>query len=76
MAEPLRLASSLVALAKFAFPSSMMLYKTLQSFQSHPKRVRDLTEELESFNEVLGRLGETVIVATDLDLSALEIPLW
>lgn len=76
MTEPLELASGLAALAKFAFQSCMTLYKTLQRFQSHPKRVRDLMEELESFNKVLGRLGETVSVATELDLSALKLPLW
>ncbi|KAJ5194660.1 uncharacterized protein N7498_008098 [Penicillium cinerascens] len=76
MAEPIELVSGIAALATFASQSSMTLYKTVQSFQFHPKRVRDLTEELESFNKVLRRLEETVGVATDLDLSALELPLW
>jgi Fungal N-terminal domain of STAND proteins len=75
MAEPISLASGLLALATFAFQSSITLYKTVQSFQSHTKRVRDLIEELEALSGVLGPLAETVIATTDVDLSALDLPL-
>lgn len=75
MAEPISLASGLLALANFAFHSSITLYNTIQSFQSHPKRVRDLTEELEALSGVLGPLSETVGAATDVDLSTLDLPL-
>jgi hypothetical protein len=75
MAEPIGLASGLLTLATFAFHSSITLYNTVQSFQSHPKRVRDLIEELEALSGVLGPLTETISATTDADLSALDLPL-
>ena len=75
MAEPIGLASGLLALATFAFQSSIALCNTVQSFQSHPKRVRDLIEELEALDGVLGPLTEIVSATTDVDLSALDLPL-
>jgi hypothetical protein len=75
MAEPISLASGLLALTTFALQSSIALYKTVQSFQSHPQRVRDLTEELEALTGVLGPLTETISATTDVDLSALDLPL-
>ena len=75
MAEGIGLASGLLALASFAFKSSITLYETVQSFQFHPKRVRDLKEQLEALSEVLSSLTETVGATTDVDLSALDLPL-
>lgn len=75
MAEPVGLASGLLTLAIFAFQSSVTLYNTIKDFQSHPKRVRDLLEELEALSGVLGPLLETVESTTEVDLSPLELPL-
>jgi hypothetical protein len=75
MAEAIGVASGLLALTAFAFKSSVTLYQTLQSFQFHPKQLRDLNEELEALSGVLGSLTETVSATTDVDLSALELPL-
>ena len=75
MAEPIGLASGLLTLAAFAFKSSVTLFQTVQSFQFHPKRVRDLKDELEALTAVLGSLTETVGAQTDMDLSALDLPL-
>ena len=75
MAEPIGLASGLLALATFAFQSSITLYETVQSFQVHPKRVRDLKEELEALSGVLDALTKTVGATTNVDLSALHLPL-
>ena len=75
MAEPIGLASGLLTLATFAFRSSVALYETVKSFHSHPKRVRDLIEELDALSGVLGPLNDLVNAATDIDLSALELPL-
>ena len=75
MAEPIGLASGLVALVTVAFKSSIALYNTIQSFRFQPKRVRDLMGELEALHVVLQMLTETLSRATDTDLSALEIPL-
>lgn len=74
MAEPIGVASGLVALATLAFKASVALYTTVSSFNSHQQRVRDLAEEASALSGVLGSLTET-ISASDLDLSALEIPL-
>ncbi|MCJ1472221.1 hypothetical protein MMC13_000868 [Lambiella insularis] len=75
MAESIGLASGLLALATFAFQSSITLHNTVQSFLSHPKRVRDLIEELEALKGVLGPLTETISSTTEVDLSALDLPL-
>jgi hypothetical protein len=75
MAESIGLASGLVALATFAFQSSVALYETVNSYHSHQQRIRDLAEETSALSGVLGSLTETISASTDLDLSALEIPL-
>lgn len=75
MAEPIGLASGLVALATFAFQASVALYTTVNSYNSHQQRVRDLAEEASALSGVLGSLTETISASADLDLSALEIPL-
>ncbi|OQE13512.1 hypothetical protein PENFLA_c047G01560 [Penicillium flavigenum] len=75
MAEPIGLASGLLALATFAFQCSVSLYETVNSFRSHPKRVRDLLEELEALSAVLGPLADFVKATADIDLSALDLPL-
>ncbi|EDN02614.1 predicted protein [Histoplasma mississippiense (nom. inval.)] len=73
MAEPISLASGLLTLTAFAFKSSITLYETIKRFQSHPKTVRDLLEELEELGEVLSPLTDTV--NANVDLSALKLPL-
>lgn len=75
MAEPIGLASGLVALATFVLHSSVALYETVNSFNSHQQRVRDLAEETGALSGVLGSLTETISASTDLDFSTLEIPL-
>ena len=75
MAEPISLASGLLALATFAFKSSVTLYKTVQTFQSHPKHVRDLQEELEALSGVLQSLTQTVNSINDVEFPALDLPL-
>lgn len=75
MSEPISLAAGLLGLATFAFQSSITLYDTVKSFHCHPKRVRDLIEELEALSGVLGPLTETVSATADVDLSALDLPL-
>ncbi|KAJ5884870.1 hypothetical protein N7495_009380 [Penicillium taxi] len=75
MVEPIGLASGVVALTTFAFQSSIALYKTIKSYQSVPKRVRDLVEELETLKEVLGGLGETIRISSAATFAGLEHPL-
>jgi hypothetical protein len=75
MAEPIGLFSGLLTLATFAFQASTTLYNTVKSFQSHSTYVRDLLLELEALSGVLRSLTETVSATTDVDLSALDLPL-
>jgi hypothetical protein len=75
MTEAIGAASGLLALSTFAFESSITLMKTIQSFQNHSTRVRNLKEELEALTAVLGPLTETVGASTKADLSALSLPL-
>ncbi|KAK6844043.1 hypothetical protein PG987_004903 [Apiospora arundinis] len=73
MAETIGLASGLLALATFALKSSVALSTTIRDYQHHPKRVRELIEELDALSDVLRLLTDTT--ATDIDLSFLAIPL-
>ncbi|BAE65485.1 unnamed protein product [Aspergillus oryzae RIB40] len=75
MAEPIGLASSLPALATFAFKASLSLYETVNIFRSHTERVRDLIDELESLSGVLAPLQELLDTTTDENLSIFELPL-
>lgn len=75
MAEPISLASGLLTLATFALQSSTTLIKTVQSFEYHPKSVRDLKDVLEALSAALGSLVETFGATTDKTLSALDLPL-
>ena len=75
MAEPIGIASGVLAFAAAAFQASIALCNTIKSFQNHNSRVRDLTNEVEALSAVLGALNETLRDATDLDLSSLDIPL-
>ena len=75
MAEPISLASGLLALATFALQSSVTLYNTIRSFKSHHTRVRDLVEELQGLSEVLNPLSETIRATTEIDFSPLDLPL-
>ena len=75
MAEVIGIVSGVAGLSTFAFQASTGLYEIITSFQSHQQRVVDLQEENSALNGVLGSLNRTIASATDLDLSALEIPL-
>jgi hypothetical protein len=75
MADPISLASGLLTLVIFAHKSCLTLHSTIQSFKSHPKRVRDLVHELETLSSVLESLTDTIKSETGVDLSALDLPL-
>jgi hypothetical protein len=74
MADPISLASGLLALVIFAHKSCLTLHKTIQSIKSHPKRVRDLVDELEALIGVLQSLADTMKSDTDANLPALDLP--
>jgi hypothetical protein len=75
MADPISLASGLLALAIFTHKSCFTLYTTIQSFRTQPKRVRDLLEELNALISVLESLDDTMRSNENVDLSALGLPL-
>ncbi|KAL4781665.1 hypothetical protein BJX76DRAFT_10180 [Aspergillus varians] len=75
MADPIGVASGLLALTTFAFQSSLSLCDMVKTFRSHPARVRDLLDELEALSGVLGPLVERVEATKDMELSVLNLPL-
>lgn len=75
MAEVIGVASGAAGLCTFAFQAGTALYNTIESYQSHQQRVLDLLSENGALNGVLETLQGTLASASDLDLSALEIPL-
>ena len=74
MAEALGAASAIATFATLAFQSSVTLYNTIQSLKSRDKVIRELRQELESLQNVLQALAESMI-NLDADLAALEQPL-
>ncbi|OGM41919.1 hypothetical protein ABOM_009807 [Aspergillus bombycis] len=74
MAEALSLASSLVALAAFAFQTSKSLYQVVESFKSTKRVIRDLRFEIESLTQALATL-EKAAVDNEAQLMALKLPL-
>jgi hypothetical protein len=75
MADAISLASGALAHAIFAHKSCLMLHTTIQSFQSRPKQVRDLIDELEALTGVLELSSDIIRSHTDIDLGALDLPL-
>lgn len=75
MAEVIGIVSGLAGLGAIALKSSIALYETINSYQSHQQRVRDLADETGALAEVLGTLNDTIRTTSYKDLSALEIPL-
>jgi hypothetical protein len=75
MAEPIGIASGLVALATFALTSSISLYQAVDSFQSNKRIIRELKEELEALDGVLKSLQQAA-VDNGTDLTSLNLPLF
>ena len=75
MAEPIGIASGLLALATFAFKSSVSLYQAVESFQNNQRIIRELKEELEALNGVLQSLQEAA-ANNCADLKGLNLPLF
>lgn len=74
MADPISIASGALALAIFAFQSSVSLYQTITSFQNKKKDIRELKEELEALGDVIQSLQQ--IASTDeVQFEALRLPL-
>jgi hypothetical protein len=74
MADPISIASGLLALVEFALQSSTTLCQAVQSFLSNQRTIRELREELKALEKVLTFLHEAAI-NPDADLTALKLPL-
>ncbi|RYP57927.1 hypothetical protein DL769_009197 [Monosporascus sp. CRB-8-3] len=74
MAEPIGIASGIIALATFAFNSSVSLYQTIRSFQSNKREIRELKEELEALSNVIQSLQE-LASTKEVQFEALHLPL-
>jgi hypothetical protein len=74
MAEAIGAASAVTTFVALALDATIRLYKTVKSFQSREKLIRELREELQDLSEVLRTLQE-LTGYTDIDLTALERPL-
>ncbi|GLA18167.1 hypothetical protein AnigIFM62618_005322 [Aspergillus niger] len=74
MADALSVASSLIALATFAFEASKSLYTLVKGFKNTQRTVRELRYELESLTQVLGTLISAV-KDNEAELASLKLPL-
>ncbi len=74
MADPLTVASGVVALVTFGVQSSSSLLQLIKDFKRAPSTVRQLKEELEALVAVLQCLSTTIDNA-ESDFTALETPL-
>ncbi|RDK41714.1 hypothetical protein M752DRAFT_319769 [Aspergillus phoenicis ATCC 13157] len=74
MADALSVASSLIALATFAFEASKSLYTLVEGFKNAQRTVRELWYELESLTQVLGTLI-SVVMDNEAELASLKLPL-
>lgn len=74
MAEPIGTTSGLLALAVFAFNSSVSLYQAVESFRSNQRTIRELKEELEALNGVLQPLQDEA-ANSNSSLEGLKLPL-
>jgi hypothetical protein len=74
MAEAIGAASAITTFAALALDATICLYKTVESFQSREKLIRELREELQDLSEVLRTL-QVLTGYTDIDLTALKRPL-
>lgn len=74
MADPISLASGVLALTTFAIQSTKTLFNVVESFRNKARTVRDLKEELEALEQVLLSL-QTIQNDPEIDLSTLKLPL-
>ncbi|KAL0930155.1 uncharacterized protein CTRU02_214975 [Colletotrichum truncatum] len=76
MADPLSVASGILAIVTATLQSSKFLYNTVQSFQNHRRVVQQLFDELTALNNVLQSLETLVRNGTDdATLLSLKVPL-
>jgi hypothetical protein len=75
MAPQFNSASGILSVVGFALQSGESLYGTVSSFQSDESTIRDLREELESWNEVLKTLRQAA-TKRQVDFASLKLALY
>jgi hypothetical protein len=75
MAGTVSLESGLLEQLGFAWQSGIKLYKTVQSVQTQSHPTLGLLEELDDLKGILSSFTEAIGAPTDMDLSALRLPL-
>lgn len=75
MAGTVSLDSGLLKQLSFALQSGIKLYKAVQSFQTQSHSTLSLLEELDDLNGILNSFTEAIGAPTDVELSALRLPL-
>ncbi|KAH8648708.1 hypothetical protein BX600DRAFT_475659 [Xylariales sp. PMI_506] len=75
MAEEIVTVPGVVAVAVSALNSSTALSNVIKEYSYHPKRIRDLLEELDALGHTLRQITQTAITTTSIDLSVIRLPL-
>lgn len=75
MADPISIASGVIALVSFSVQTSKALHQAVESIKKHPKVIRELKKEVEDLQQVLEELKEVVEKGASLQLSSLSLPL-
>ncbi|KAL2827135.1 hypothetical protein BDW59DRAFT_57913 [Aspergillus cavernicola] len=75
MADPLSVASGVVALSGFALQASKSLFQTIESFRNGKRAARELRDEVETLLQALEVLKQ-VATEYERELSALKLPLF
>ncbi|KAH8896238.1 hypothetical protein GQ53DRAFT_713957 [Thozetella sp. PMI_491] len=73
--DPLSVTSGVLALATFAFQSSVTLYTTIRALRSQDRSARELKAELVDLNGVLETLLETIANHPEINFDKLKQPL-
>lgn len=58
MADPLSVASGIIAVVTATVQATKALYETIDSYKSYPRRITELKDQLQSLIEVLSSLRE------------------
>ncbi|KAM5464978.1 hypothetical protein MauCBS54593_006611 [Microsporum audouinii] len=74
MGDPISLASGLITLVGFTLGSAGALFKTIESFRTNKRTIRELKEELRDLEEVLNNLKQHT-AESGSELTSLKSPL-
>ncbi|KAL4958695.1 uncharacterized protein BDV14DRAFT_186237 [Aspergillus stella-maris] len=75
MADPVSVASGVIAISGFALQASKLLYQTIEQFRSSKRAARELRDEVEALQQTL-KVLEHVVTEYEAELSVLKSPLF